>query len=102
MRLADVQRRHVQGLADRLVADGLSPSTVRNALMPLRVIFRRALRDESSPSTRATGSSCPRTAAARAGSSRAEDAAQLIAALPHRATGRCGRRRSTPGCAAAS
>ena len=44
MRLGDVQRRHVQRLADRLVACG-SPSTVRNALMPLRVIYRRALRD---------------------------------------------------------
>lgn len=46
MRLGDVKRRHVQALADRLVADGLSPSTVRNALMGLRVIFRRALRDD--------------------------------------------------------
>lgn len=45
MKLADVQRRHVQRLADRLVGDGLSPSSVRNALMPLRVIFRRAIRD---------------------------------------------------------
>ena len=34
MRLGDVERRHVQHLADRLVADGLSPSSVRNALMP--------------------------------------------------------------------
>ena len=46
MRLGDVKRRHVQALADRLVADGLSPSTVRNAIMPLRVIYRRAIRDE--------------------------------------------------------
>lgn len=46
MRLSDVQRRHVQRLADQLVAGGSSPSTVRNALMPLRVIFRRAIRDE--------------------------------------------------------
>jgi integrase len=46
MRLGDVQRRHVQRLADRLAGDGFSPSSIRNALMPLRVIFRRALRDE--------------------------------------------------------
>ena len=31
MRLADVQRRHVQNVADRLVADEAAPSTVRNA-----------------------------------------------------------------------
>ncbi len=34
-----------QALADRLVADGKRPSTVRNVLMPLRVIFRRGIRD---------------------------------------------------------
>jgi integrase len=45
MRLTDLQRRHVQRFADSLVADGSSPSTVRNTLMPLRVIFRRAIRD---------------------------------------------------------
>lgn len=46
LRLAEVKRRHVQRFADRLVADGNSPSTVRNALMPLRVIYRRAIRDD--------------------------------------------------------
>jgi integrase len=38
MRLGDVQRRHVQLLADKLVGEGKSASTVRNALLPLRVI----------------------------------------------------------------
>jgi integrase len=45
MRLGDVQRRHVQRLVDGLVADDAAPSTVRNAVMPLRVIYRRAIRD---------------------------------------------------------
>ena len=44
-RLGDVQRRDVQQLADRLLGEGLDPSTVRNVLMPLRVIFRRAIED---------------------------------------------------------
>lgn len=44
-KLADVQRRDVQRLADELLAAGRSPSTIRNALMPLRVIYRRALED---------------------------------------------------------
>jgi len=43
-RLTDVRHHHVQELANQLLADGLSPSTVRNKLMPLRVIFREALR----------------------------------------------------------
>lgn len=40
-RLSDVRRGDVQALIDRLVADGLAPSTVRNALDPLRRIFDR-------------------------------------------------------------
>jgi len=43
LRLSDVSRLDVQGLADRMLAQGRSPSTIRNALMPLRVIFRRAI-----------------------------------------------------------
>lgn len=42
-RLSDIRRLDVQDLADHLCAEGLDPSTVRNLLMPLRVIFRRAL-----------------------------------------------------------
>jgi integrase len=44
-RLGDVQRRDVQRIADDLLAQGRDPSTIRNALMPLRVIFRRAVED---------------------------------------------------------
>jgi integrase len=45
LRLSEIQRRDVQRLADELLAGGRDPSTIRNALMPLRVIFRRALED---------------------------------------------------------
>jgi hypothetical protein len=41
-RLATVQRRDLQDFVDRLLSTGIDPSTIRNALMPLRVIFRRA------------------------------------------------------------
>ena len=57
-RLTDVRRSHVQALADRLatpqpvvsrsgshVDKAKSPSTIKNVLMPLRVIFRQALKD---------------------------------------------------------
>jgi integrase len=46
MRLSDVERRDVQELANRLTSEGLSASTVQNTLDPLRVIYRRAIRDE--------------------------------------------------------
>lgn len=42
-KIADVQLADVQALADRMQADGLDASTIRNALMPLRAIYRRAL-----------------------------------------------------------
>ena len=40
------QRRDVQEFANRLTREGLSASTVQNTLDPLRVIYRRAIRDE--------------------------------------------------------
>ncbi len=41
-KLADLSRVEVQDFADRILATGLDPSTVKNCLMPLRVIYRRA------------------------------------------------------------
>jgi integrase len=43
VKLSDVRRVDLQDFADRLLAEGLDASTVRNALMPLRAIFRRAV-----------------------------------------------------------
>lgn len=43
-RLSDITRTDLQDLADRMLADGLDPSTIKNALMPLRAIFGRAVK----------------------------------------------------------
>ena len=43
-KLSSLSRVDVQDFADRLLATGLDPSTVKNTLKPLRVIYRRALR----------------------------------------------------------
>ena len=45
-KLSDLRRRDVQRYVDRLRASGLAPSTVLNRLDPLRVLCRRAVRDE--------------------------------------------------------
>jgi len=45
-RLSDVRRRDVQALVDGLLAKGVSASTIRNTIDPLRSIFRRAVRQE--------------------------------------------------------
>jgi integrase len=42
-RLAKIERRDLQDFADRLLAEGLDASTVRNTLMPVRAIYRRAV-----------------------------------------------------------
>ena len=44
-RLSDLRRVDVQDFADGLVAEGLSPSSIRNTLLPLRAIFRPRLRE---------------------------------------------------------
>ena len=46
LRLGEAVRGDVQRAVDRMHADGLSGSTIRNKLDPLRVIFRRAVQDE--------------------------------------------------------
>lgn len=43
-KLSNIDRSDIQALVERLLAEGLSPSTVRNALLPLRAIYRRGLR----------------------------------------------------------
>lgn len=42
-RLDEIRRRDLQALVDDMLADGQHASTIRNTLMPVRVIFRRAL-----------------------------------------------------------
>ena len=44
-KLAKIQRRDVQRLADDPLAGGADASTIRNALKPLQVIYRRAIED---------------------------------------------------------
>jgi integrase len=43
VKLHEIQRRDLQDLADRLLAKGLDASTVRNAIAPVRCIYRRAV-----------------------------------------------------------
>ena len=42
-KLSSLTRVDVQDFADRMLASGLDPSTVKNTLKPLRVIYRRAV-----------------------------------------------------------
>jgi integrase len=82
MRLSGVSRNCVQDLVDRLVAQGFAPSSVRNAILPLRAIYRRAV-DRGDVAVNPTLKlSLPAVRASQERVARAAEAAALIAALP--------------------
>lgn len=82
LRLQDVERRQVQKLVDTMVGAGASPSKVRNAIMPLRVIYRRARNEvEVSP---CSGLDMPSVEKSEIRIAAPEEARALIAALPER------------------
>jgi integrase len=84
VRLADVQHRDVQRIADDLLAGGRDPSTIRNALMPLRVIFRRAVEDGDLAVNPCTHLRLPAVRGRRERIASPEEARRLLAALPER------------------
>jgi integrase len=82
LRLSAVTRVKLQDLVDELVAAGAAPSTVRNLLLPLRAIFRRAgTRDEvhTNPTLKLE---LPAVRARRDRVARPIEAAALIETLP--------------------
>ena len=81
-RLNQLRRADVQRLADRLVADGLSASTVRNALLPLRAICRRALIRGEIDINPTLGLELPAQRGRRDRVASPAEAAVLLAALP--------------------
>jgi integrase len=83
-RLADVQHRDVQRIADDLLAEGRDPSTIRNALMPLRVIFRRAVEDGDLAVNPCAHLRLPAVRGRRERIASPEEARLLLAALPER------------------
>jgi len=82
LRLSAVDRVAVQDLVDRLVAQGLAPSTVRNAVLPLRAIFRRATSRSEVGLNPTLGLSLPAVRGSRERIARPEEARALIAAAP--------------------
>jgi integrase len=83
-RLGDVQRRDVQRLADELLGEGLDPSTVRNVLMPLRVIYRRAIEDGDLAVNPTSHLRLPAVRGRRERIASPEEAQQLLAVLLER------------------
>ena len=100
-RLSDITGVDLQDLAARLLAEGLDASSIRNTIMPLRVIYRRALSRGEASINPTTGLELPAYVAAGIGSPRRRRRASC-STRSRRTTGRCGRRRCMPACAEAS
>jgi integrase len=81
-KLSDVSRVDLQDFADRLLAEGLDPSTIRNALMPLRAIYRRALGRALVAVNPTSGLELPALQGRRDRIADPPEAALLLAALP--------------------
>src|SRR5205085_8659145 len=81
LKLNDVSRRHLQDLADKMLAEGRDASTIRNAVMPVRAIFRRALNRGEVAVNPTAGLDLPAVRGRRDRIASPEEAAKLIAAL---------------------
>ena len=81
-KLNDVRRSDVQRLVNRMMAEGAKPSTIRNALMPLRAIYRYALTLDEVGVNPTTGVQLPAVRGRRERIASPTEAATLIAALP--------------------
>ncbi len=82
LRLSAVTRNAIQDLTDRLVAEGLSASTVRNAVLPLRAIYRRALARSEVAINPTLGLALPAVRGRRERVARPAEARALVEALP--------------------
>ena len=83
-KLSDISRRDVQHLVDRWLAEQMDASTIRNTLMPLRVIYRRAVEDGLVAVSPCERLRLPRVEGRRERIAGVDEARELLGALPPR------------------
>lgn len=81
--LEDVHRGDVQALVDRMLTEGRDPSTVRNTVVPLRVLYRWALQRDLVATNPTTGLEMPQDKGKEPRFASPEEAGALVAALDH-------------------
>ena len=82
VKLADVRRSDLQDIADRMLASGVDASTIRNTLMPVRVIYRRAVARGEAAINPTAGLELPAVRGKRDRIASPTEAADLLDALP--------------------
>jgi integrase len=80
--LAEIRRKDLQALVDRLLAEGLNESTIKNTLNPLQAIYRHAVQREQVYDNPTRGLDLPRIQGGRDRVASPTEAARLIDALP--------------------
>jgi integrase len=83
-KLSEVSRRDVQRLVDVWLGEAMDASTIRNSLMPLRVIYRRAVEDGLVAVSPCERLRLPRVDGVRERIAGADEARALLDALPLR------------------
>jgi integrase len=83
LQLQEIDRPSTQTFIERLLADHLDPSTVRNHLMPVRAIPRRALAWGIVAVNPTTGLALPTTDGRRERIAGPDEAERLLGALPY-------------------
>jgi integrase len=82
VRVGELRRSDLQTFVERLMAQGLDPSTIQVTLMPLRAIYRRAIARGEVEVNPTTGLELPAVRSKRDRIASPEEAAALIGALP--------------------
>ncbi len=82
LRLHEVRRRDVQAVVDGLREDGVAASTIRSTLDPLRVLYRRAIREDLLTVTPCANLDLPAVRPARKEALAPDAVEALLAALP--------------------
>jgi integrase len=82
VRASSITRFHLQALVDDFQADGLSPSSIRNAINPVRAIYRYLVRRGKVAVNPTTGLELPAVNGRRERVASPAEAAELLAALP--------------------
>ena len=80
-KLSEIGRLDLQAVADKMLAGGCDPSTIRNTFMPLRAVFRRAVGRELAINPTA-GLELPAVRGKRDRIATPQEASALLAALP--------------------
>jgi integrase len=83
-RLARVRRVDLQDLTEVMLAKDVDASTIRNTLMPLRAIYRRAVKREQVSVNPTVGLELPAVRGTRDRIATPDEAAALLAAAPER------------------